>query len=302
VFGVIQNLSALSKLLMIMVASGLMMGIIKVQTARAGLTAESITVSSEIISQTNYRTIESDAWLNPLSNLPLNEPIFISQGANDRFLALLSVDSLTPDTSGSRLPDIEVTATIREYKLVTQWSKNELRLYAYQYERRNDCSSNTNCSGAYTERITPGSVNQGLFPISERRVDCASSATLCRVTSGPPVYRTGASAVLLPGEMIREPVILLPFYSSEDGTRLLPSVSELPSPSSENVHRVWIYVGDQVFHLDGWQGIFPIDATLDSGLVAALSETSGPIKIITPSKGEALLNQDAVENLRAIYQ
>jgi hypothetical protein len=280
-----------------MTSFGLLAETLAAKIARAELTTGAITTNPETIAQTDYRTIEGNAWLDPLDDLPWNEPVSVIRGVNDRDLALLSIDTLNPaPSSNARLPVMEATATTREYKLVTQWSRDELRVYAYKYERRNECSSNSNCSGAYTEQIDPDLVNQGLFPIAERRIDCASGATRCRVTSGVPDIQIQR----LPTSDILPPQLIAKFGGvDENGMPVRLPISELPLPPSDgSTHRVWVFVGSELFYLDGWQGVFPINPEL----AASLRETSLPVTVVTPSKWEADINQQARENLRLIYQ
>jgi hypothetical protein len=78
--------------------------------------------------QPNYRAIESSAWLNPWKELPVNEPVYITQGT-DKHLALLSTAPITEAPSSSGLPVLRTSNW--EYKLVTQWSRDKLQVYAY---------------------------------------------------------------------------------------------------------------------------------------------------------------------------
>jgi hypothetical protein len=69
--------------------------------------------------------------------------------------------------------------------------------------------------------------------------------------------------------------------------------------TARDVYRLIVYVGSQEFQLDGKDGVFPINVPLAKALREA---NSSAVKIITPRKGEATINPDAVRNLNVIYQ
>jgi hypothetical protein len=148
-----------------------------------------------LTNQTNYRAIGGGAWLDPWKEFPVNEPVYITQGT-DRYLAVLSTAPMTEAPSSSGLPILR--ATNWEYKLVTQWSRDKLQVYAY--ERQDPCRAG-GCSGSYSIFINPKPVNQGLFPFAEQRMDCRFGAMHCRVTSGVPeiqIPRLPTSEILPP--------------------------------------------------------------------------------------------------------
>ncbi len=180
-----------------------------------------------------------------------------------------------------------------EYKLVTQWSRDKLQVYAY--ERQDPCKAG-GCSGSYSIFINPKPVNQGLFPFAEQRMDCRFGAMHCQITSGVPDIQIPR----LPTSEILPPQLVAKFGGmDENGTPVRLPVSELPLPPSDGTkHRIWIFVGAELFVLDGWQGVFPIDTPLKK----ALSEKGLPVTVITPSKWQADIPQQARDKLRVIYQ
>jgi hypothetical protein len=241
-----------------------------------------------LTNQTNYRAIGGGAWLDPWKEFPVNEPVYITQGT-DRYLAVLSIAPMTEAPSSSGLPILR--ATNWEYKLVTQWSRDKLQVYAY--ERQDPCKAGR-CSGSYSIFINPNPVNQGLFPFAEQRMNCRFGATHCRVISGVPdiqIPRLPTSKIL-PPQIFAQPV-------DENGLPVRLPISELPLlPSDEINHRIWIFVGAELFVLDGWQGVFSISSPLQR----ALSENNLSVTVITPSKWQADIPQQARDNLRLIYQ
>jgi hypothetical protein len=142
--------------------------------------------------------------------------------------------------------------------------------------------------------IDPKPVNQGLFPIAEERMDCRFGAMHCQVTSGVPdiqIPRLPTSQIS-PPQIFAQPV-------DEKGLPVRLSISELPLPPSDGTkHRIWIFVGAELFVLDGWQGVFPIYSPLQR----ALRENNLPVTVITPSKWQGDIPQQARDNLRLIYQ
>lgn len=208
-----------------------------------------------------HSVIEYHAWLDPLTDIPLNTQLLIGEASESQYLAVLSVDDLAP-------PSLVFEATNRQRKLVTQWSQEELRAYAY--EIRDNCDP-SGCSGNYTVTIDPEPVNQNLFPISEVKKYCGT-APFCSVSRGEPVFRT--------------PAPLGRFNASGE------------SVESSNHHQIQVLVGSAAFTLIGWEGIFEISPALS----IALQQTSDPIKVMTPSGWEATINQEAVESVGTLYQ
>lgn len=125
--------------------------------------------------QKTYPSIKFDAWLNPFADLPLNMPIQIAHPSQTQNLAVLSVDDLIPSPSKT----VAIKIPQPQYKLVTLWQKDEVRLYAYEIQKTQS-----------REIIDPLPVNQDLFPISKFTRECKPSPAATELPSGnstPPV-------------------------------------------------------------------------------------------------------------------
>ncbi|QYO62307.1 hypothetical protein [Leptolyngbya sp. 7M] len=240
-------------------ASGLLLGSCLASKADGQVTDSELRIMPAtihfVVQSTTYPTIEAEVWLNPLAEMPINTPVYIRNGTDTQYLAVLSRDTLNP-------PPQTIEVTTRQRTLVTQWSRNELRAYAYEAQRNGS-----------TLIIDPDPVNQGLFPIS--RVTRTCGGAFCNVTVDPTVV-----------------------HSTSRTPRLVPDSSGVMRQEYEENHRIQVFVGSEVFTLVGWEGVFPID----TALATALQQASATIKVVTPNGWEASVNQGAVESLRTLYR
>lgn len=152
-------------------ASGLLLGsywALRANGQMTGLRLTNMAATVSLIAQSpTYPTIEASAWLDPFANLPVNTPIFVRSGTDAQYLAVISKDSLNP-------PPQIIEVSTRQRLLVTQWSRNELRAYAYEVRRNGS-----------TLTIDPNPVNQGLHPFARQTRRCGT--TTCSVSVSPSV-------------------------------------------------------------------------------------------------------------------
>lgn len=249
--------------------------------------------------QKNYPVVEEDDWLNPFAKLPLNQPTLIGKKGSKQDLAELSVDILNPPRTP---PTIIITKNSpRQYRLVTQWKQNELRVYAYEILKTCEADS---CS----EKVDPSPVNQGLFRINQWDRTCSVPRS-----SGP----RPTSPSLVYGQQVGcSRPLMTPILTPEDGENLarrwaglpvilkLPSLVMAPDGTTRTDIQLVIYVDNKPFILgsadgtDGERGVFPINAAL----AKALEETTSPVRVLIPSNWEAVINRDAIKSLNVLYQ
>lgn len=132
--------------------------------------------------QSNYQTISSNDWLNPLIDVPLNEPITVENETGSQYSAVLSRNVLSAPPLGLAVP-------ARQYEVVTQWNQNNLQVYAY--EIRKDCGNSRSfnfCSSPDRTVIDPTAVGTGLIPIPRMEQTCTRgfrSPGACTVPEAP---------------------------------------------------------------------------------------------------------------------
>jgi hypothetical protein len=238
--------------------------------------------------QKNYPVVEEDAWLNPFAKLPLNKPTIIGKQGSKQDLAVLSVDILNPPRTPPTI--IIPKNSPRQYRLATQWKQNELRVYAYEIYKTCEASS---C----TERTDPSPVNQGLFRVSKRSVTCVSRPGLPSSGSGSLPNPSQQYCTIPYADPIVEPIPTSRVLSS-------PKVVMADDGTTRSERQLVVYIGTQKFILgsadgsDAESGVFPIN----TALAKALKETTSPVRVLTPSNWEAVINQDAVKSLNVLYQ